>query len=291
MAPSGAGQSIDLAVRNSDNVVKKMVHIDGSPDGFGQVTISSRLLLKDGAEGRTGDKGKDVLATLQRLERHVLLIDGSGQTHTDTLHATAPGHKVGLSISVLQGDEVRAIPVVIADYDASCSRTLFGINTAEPKAELHVNGEARLDGDAQIGKNLFVVGDTKHRGNVHLSRNLYLTGDAKLKGTLQTQKNLYVQGDTKLSGLLTVQNTIEASGDCRFDNDVHIKGNIITYGENGQDSTPVQQRLHELEAEVAYLKKALLDLKKDEKSDGSIRQIVRAHVNHLNQQAPLNTAS
>ena len=291
MAPSGAGQSIDFGVRNGDNIVKRMMHIDGSPDGFGQVTIASRLLLKDPsvitAEGRGGDKGKDVLSTLQRLERHLLLIDGSGQTHTDTLHATAPGHKIGLSVSVQQGEELRALPVVIADYDTASARPLLGVGTMEPKAELHVVGEARLDGDTQVGKNLFVVGDAKHRGNVHLSRNLYLAGDAKLKGTLQTQKNLYVQGDAKLSGLLSVQNSIEASGDCRFDNDVHVKGNILTYNESGQESVPLQQRLRELETEVAYLKKALMDLKKDEKCEGSIRQVVRAYVDQHDQESRL----
>jgi predicted acyltransferase (DUF342 family) len=113
--------------------------------------------------------------------------------------------------------------------------------TSDGDIEEDTEGDAYIDGDADIGSNATVDGSVYATGNVTLGNNAEVTGDVVSEGDLDLSNNAVIGGDVSASGDLTLNNNSEigsievegnvcAGGDTNLYNNAVIYGNVYTTG-------------------------------------------------------------
>ncbi len=98
-----------------------------------------------------------------------------------------------------------------------------------------MEGDAYIDGDANIGSNATVDGSVYATGDVTLSNNAEVTGDVVSDSDLELSNNAIIGGDVSASGDLTLDNnseigSIEVGGNVCAGGDITLNNNTVIYG-------------------------------------------------------------
>jgi predicted acyltransferase (DUF342 family) len=98
-----------------------------------------------------------------------------------------------------------------------------------------IEGDAYIDGDADIGGNVEIDGSVYATGNVTLGNNAEVTGDVVAEGDIELSNNGIIGGDVSASGDLTLNNnseigSLEVGGNVCADGDIYLANNTIIYG-------------------------------------------------------------
>ena len=97
-------------------------------------------------------------------------------------------------------------------------------------------GDAFIDGDANIASNVEVDGSVYATGNVSLGNNAEVTGDVIAEGEIELSNNGIIGGDVSAGGDLTLNNnseigSIEVGGNVCAGGDIYLENNTVIYGD------------------------------------------------------------
>ena len=114
----------------------------------------------------------------------------------------------------------------IAVHVGQDEKTLLRVTEekVETDCNLHVKGNAAIDGDTRVGENLNVAGNSKVDGTS------IVAGDTALNSNLDVAGNTQIGGDTLLAGQLDVagaanmQQTLDLYGKATFKNELELSG-------------------------------------------------------------------